>query len=126
MNLVIWVVPVVLAIMVAGAGLGKVTQTREKLRQNANLRWVEDCSQTEVRGIGILGILAAVALILPSALKIAPVLTPVAALGVIGLMIGAAVTHLRRQELRVLPITIILRILAAVVVLERFALSPVA
>jgi DoxX-like family len=43
-----------------------------------------------------------VGLILPAALDIAPVLVPLAAVGLVVLMVGAIITHLRRHEARVI------------------------
>ena len=49
-------------------------------------------------------------------LDIAPILVPLAALGVVALMIGAAVTHARRRETRMIATNVVLLVLAAVVV----------
>jgi DoxX-like family len=51
-----------------------------------------------VKAIGALEVLAAVGLVLPAAVDIAPVLVPLAAVGVVLLMVGAMITHLRRHE----------------------------
>jgi hypothetical protein len=73
-----------------------------------------------VRAIGALEVLAAVGLILPALLGIAPVLVPLAALGLVILMAGAAITHVKRGEPSVLPINAVLLILAAIVAWGRF------
>ena len=44
--------------------------------------------------------LGAVGVILPWALNIAPVLTPIAALGLALVMVGALITHARRGEIK--------------------------
>jgi DoxX-like family len=64
--------------------------------------WVEDFSPGAVKSIGTLEVLAAVGLILPAALGIAPVLVPLAAVGLAVLMAGAIITHLRRHEAQVI------------------------
>ena len=65
--------------------------------------------------------LAAIGLVLPGALNIAAGITPYAALGLVLLMIGAAVTHARRGEyIPYMAMNIVLAILAAIVVWGRF------
>ena len=61
-------------------------------------RWVEDFSAVSVKAIGALEVLAAVGLVLPAALGIAPVLVPLAAVGLVLLMAGATITRIRRHE----------------------------
>jgi uncharacterized membrane protein YphA (DoxX/SURF4 family) len=117
-NIVLWVIAGLLAATFAAAGLMKLTQPKEKLATNGP--WVEDFPLATVRAIGALEVLAAVGLILPALLDIAPVLVPLAALGLVLLMAGAAITHLRRHETSVLPINAVLLILAAIVVWGRF------
>ena len=84
------------------------------------MAWVEDFDERQIKGIGTLEVLAAVGLILPAALGILPVLTALAASGVVLLMVGAGATHLRRNELQVLPVNLLLAGLALFVAIERF------
>ena len=51
-----------------------------------------------MKAIGLVEVAAALGLILPAATDIAPVLTPLAAAGLVVVMISAAATHLRRHE----------------------------
>jgi hypothetical protein len=81
---------------------------------------VEDFSAGAVKAIGALEVLAAVGLILPAALDIAPVLVPLAAVGLVLLMAGAIITHLRRHEPQALVVTLPLLALAALVAWSRF------
>ena len=62
------------------------------------MAWVNDFPDAGVKAIGALEVLAAIGLILPALLNIAPVLVPLAALGLVLLMAGAAITHFRRKE----------------------------
>jgi DoxX-like family len=59
-------------------------------------------------------------LILPALFDIVPVLVPLAALGLVLLMMGAAATHAKRREGRMIVVNSILASLAAVVVWGRF------
>jgi uncharacterized membrane protein YphA (DoxX/SURF4 family) len=119
MNVVLWIIASLLAAAFLGAGLMKISQPKEKLAA-ANMGWTEDFSAGTVKAIGALEILAAIGLILPAALGIAPVLTPLAALGLALIMVGAAITHARRKEQQMIVANAILLILAVVVVWGRF------
>ena len=100
-------------------GVLKLTLPREKLVASG-LRFAEDLSAGTVKVIGILEILAWVGLILPAALDIAPVLVPLAAVGLVALMIGAIITHLRRHEALAIVVNLALLALAALVAWGRF------
>ena len=84
------------------------------------MAWVDDLPDCTVKTIGALEILAAIGLLVPAALDIAPWLVPAAAIGVIAVMVGAAVTHLRRSEPQAIAINAILLALAAFVAWGRF------
>ncbi len=118
MNVVLWIIAGVLAVAFFAAGLTKLTQPREKLA--ATMGWVEDFSPGTVKLIGALEVLAAIGLILPAALVIVPVLVPLAAVGLVALMVGAAITHARRKEAPMIAINLVLLLLAAVVIWGRF------
>jgi uncharacterized membrane protein YphA (DoxX/SURF4 family) len=118
MNVLLWIVAGVLAAAYLVAGLTKLTQSKEKLA--GQMGWVEDFSPGVIKLIGGLEVLAAVGLILPAALDIVPVLVPLAAVGLVVLMVGAAITHLRRHEPQLAVINAVLLLLAVVVLWGRF------
>ena len=60
--------------------------------------WVNDFRSGFVKALGAVEIVGAVGLILPAALNIAPVLVPLAAVGLATIMVGAAIVTSRRQE----------------------------
>ncbi|WP_436496912.1 DoxX family protein [Actinokineospora sp. HUAS TT18] len=120
MNIVVWIVQGVLAAVHLGAGLAKLTQKREALVANPNMAWAADFTDPVVKTIGALEVLAAIGLIVPWWTGIAPILTPIAALGLVALMIGAAITHGRRGETKVLPVPVFLALLAGFVAWQRF------
>ena len=86
--------------------------------------WVEDFSQGSVRIIGALEVLGTIGIVLPALTGILPWLTPLAALGLVLTMIGAALTHLRRSEYSVITVPAVLLILAAFVAYGRFFVLP--
>ena len=94
MGIALWVVQVLLAAAFLVSGATKLSQPKEKLVKS--MAWVEDFSQPRVRIIGALEVLGAIGILLPALTGILPWLTPLAALGLVLTMIGAALTHLRR------------------------------
>jgi uncharacterized membrane protein YphA (DoxX/SURF4 family) len=118
-NIVLWVVAVVLAVAFAMAGLMKLTRSKEQLAASG-MGWTEDFGTGQIKGIASLELLAAVGLVVPPLVGIAPVLAPLAALGLVLVMIGAAVVHARRGEPQMIAINLVLLVLAAVVVWGRF------
>ena len=118
MNVVLWIIAGLLALAFLGAGLMKLSQPKEKLEPR--MAYMKDLSAGTVKTIGALEVLAAIGLILPAALGIVPVLVPLAATGLVLLMIGAAITHARRHETQMIIGNAVLLILAAVVAWGRF------
>ena len=118
MNIAVWVVQVVLALVYLGAGLTKATQPKEKLQEK--MAWAEDFSPGTIRFIGVVEALGAIGLILPAVTGILPWLTPLAATGLAVVQLLAIRVHLRRGETQVLPANIGLLLLAAFVAWQRF------
>ena len=118
MNVVLWILQIVLALMFAMAGIMKSTQSREKLL--GSLPWVEDFPTRTVRFIGVAELAGAIGLVLPAALDIVPVLTPLAATGLAIVMVLAANTHRRRREPGAIAFNAVLLIVAVVIAWGRF------
>jgi len=118
-NAFIWILQIVLAGMFLMAGAMKVMKTKDDLLEQ--MAWVEDFDGTHITTIGGLEILAAIGLVLPGAFNVLPGVTPWAALGIAALMIGAAITHIRRGEVVPYAVTNIgLGVMAAIVAWGRF------
>jgi hypothetical protein len=120
-NVVLWIAAGLLAVLYLGAGGMKLATPREKLLENPNMGWTADFSAAAIKGIGAIEIVGAIGLILPWALDIAPVLTPLAATGLAIIQIGAIIVHGRRKETKALPMNVVLLVLAAFVAVGRFA-----
>ncbi len=60
--------------------------------------WAQDFSPTRIRLIGLAEILSAIGLVLAAAVHIAPILVPLAAVGLALVMAGAVAVHARRKE----------------------------
>lgn len=119
MNIALWIIAGLLAVASLAGGAMKLIQPKEKLAASG-LAWVEDFSAGTVKAIGALEVLAAVGLILPAVLDIAPVLVPLAAVGLGLLMVGAIFTHLRRHEAKVIGVNLAVLALAVLVAWGRF------
>jgi hypothetical protein len=119
MNIALWSIAGLLALIFLAGGVVKLIQPREKLAAYG-LGFVEDVSTGTVKAIGTLEVLAAVGLILPAVLDVAPVLVPLAAVGVVLLMVGAIITHLRRHEAQAIVVNLVLLALAVFVAWGRF------
>lgn len=100
MHIALWIVSGLLTAVFLVAGSTKLFIPREKLARAPGGGWVLDFSAQFVKTLGALEILGAIGLILPALLGIAPVLTPLAAVGLGIVMIGAAVVESRRHEFK--------------------------
>lgn len=114
MNFALWIIAGLLAVTFLAGGAMKIVQSKQKLAA-AGLAFVDDLSAGTVKAIGTLEVLAAIGLILPAVLDIAPVLVPLAATGLVLLMVGAMITHLRRGEILPIAVNLTFATLAAIV-----------
>jgi uncharacterized membrane protein YphA (DoxX/SURF4 family) len=119
MNLALWIIAIFLAVAFAGSGLMKLVVPKDKL-VTAGQGWAQDFSPTNIRLIGLVEILGAVGLVLPAAVHIAPILVPLAAVGLALVMVGAIVVHARRKEPMNIAVNVVLIALAVVVAWGRF------
>jgi hypothetical protein len=99
--------------------LTKLTQPRAQLAAGP-MGWAADVTDVEFRTVGLLEVLGALGLVLPGALGVAPLLTPLAAVGLALTMIGAIVTHVRMGETDRLAVPIVLLALTLFLAIERF------
>ncbi|MGO4385635.1 DoxX family protein [Specibacter sp. RAF43] len=119
MNVFLWIVQILLACMFLLAGVMKSTRPIATLAQK--MSWVNHYPAGVVRLVGAVELLAAIGLVLPLATGIAPILTPLAAVGLAAVMVLAAVYHLRHKEFSGVGINAVLFLLAAVVAWGRLA-----
>jgi DoxX-like family len=122
MNLALWIVAGVLAAAYLVSGGGKLIMSKQKVASvgGASAQWTEDFSPGTLKAIGALEILGAIGLILPAALDIEPGLVPVAAVGLVLVMTGAAFTRFRRREFKYMVADLIYLALGAFVAWGRF------
>jgi len=97
MTIAYWIVAGLAALAFLAAGFFKLTQSKEALKSKG-MAWTDDYSANAVKGIGAAELLGAIGLIAPPLTGIAPVLAPIAAIGLTIIMVLAARTHRRRSE----------------------------
>jgi uncharacterized membrane protein YphA (DoxX/SURF4 family) len=119
MNIALWGIAGLLAVAFLASGAVKLAQSKEKMVASG-MGVFEDFNAGSVKAIGALEVLAAVGLVLPAALHIAPVLVPLAAVGLVLLMAGAAIMHVRRHEAQGIVVSLVLLALAVIVAWGRF------
>jgi steroid delta-isomerase-like uncharacterized protein len=112
MSIVVWIVTGVLAVAFFASGAMKVIQSREKLLDRG-YRWAEDFTRSQIRSIGAAECLGAIGLIAPPIIRLWPVVSLAAAIGLTVLMVGAVIVHLRRHELTHVAAPAILALLTA-------------
>ena len=127
MNIVLWIIQGLLAVIFLMTGFMKVSKSKDELKETGGERmaWVDDVSDRNLKVIGVLEILAAIGLILPQLTGILPMLTPLAAVALVLTMIGAIILHVRRGDsAQLIMPTVVLLLLAAFVAYGRFVLIP--
>lgn len=97
LNIILWVAQILLAFAFGMAGFMKLTMPMADLASKG-MGFVNHFSEGMVRFIGIIEVLGVLGLILPSALKVKPILTPIAAVGFAVLMLLAIKEHISQNE----------------------------
>ena len=98
MKIVTWVLQGLLSVPFLMAGFMKVTTSYKELMLQENMGWVEDFSPETIRFVGTLEIMAVIGMTLPILIKKYTFFSPLAAIGLVGVMTGAIITHIGRDE----------------------------
>lgn len=118
----LWIAQALLAVAFGMAGMMKLTTPMEQLA--AGMAWVQSSPEALVRFIGLSEVAGALGMILPAATRIKPILTPLAAVGLVTIMVLAAGVHVSYGEA---PIpNVVLGGLAAFVAWGRYKKAPIA
>lgn len=97
MLIALWIINILLALVFLAAGGMKLAKSKEALAASG-MTWLNNTPAWQVKALGAVEVAGAVGLIVPLATGIAPVLTPIAAVGLAIIMIGASVLHIRLNE----------------------------
>jgi len=118
MNVALWIIQVLLAALFLFAGGMKLVLPLDKLTGPVAIPgWF-------LRFIGVVEVLGAIGLILPALLRIRPGLTPLAAAGLVIIMIGATVIGLATGDVMMVLIPLLIGLLAAFVAYGRWRVAP--
>jgi hypothetical protein len=124
MNLTLWIAAGLLALVAPAGGVTKAFVPKEKLAEHHGGEWTANAGVGFVKTLGVLELLAAVGLILPAVLDIAPVMVPVTALCWVLLMVGAMIVHGRLGQFGFVMLNSVYLALAAFVAWGRFGVEP--
>ena len=122
LQITLWVLQVLLGVFFLLAGY---THGLVPIEQAAkSVPWITSVPVALARFIGIAEMAGGVGLVLPAATRVAPWLTPLAALGLAVIMLLAAVFHIMRGEASVIGFHIVVGALAAFVAWGRWRRQP--
>ncbi len=124
MGTTLWILQGLLVVVFIGSGSMKLFKSHDALKADPKMGWANDFSSGFVKFIGAAELAGALGLVLPWLSGIAPILTPLAGLGLVVIMLGAAATHFRRSEIPLAVPPLVLAALAAFVVYGRLVLVP--
>ena len=121
-NAGLWVTQGALSLLFLFAGSSKLVMSAEQLNANSEIEfplWF-------LRFIGVCEVAGALGLILPSVSRIRPGLTPMAAAGLVVIMIGAVVTTAATRSVAAATFPLVVGLAAAFVAYGRTHKAPIA
>ena len=118
MNIVLWIIQVLLALLFLFAGVMKLVLPIEEMTKQMPLPGLF------LRFIGVCEVLGGLGLILPGLLRIQTALTPLAAAGLVIIMIGATALTLKSGQVAPALFSLVVGLLAAFVAYGRWRLAP--
>ncbi|NOQ72850.1 MAG: DoxX family protein [Crocinitomix sp.] len=111
MNTIILVLQIGLCALFIYFGLLKLILPFKEIEKRVS--WANDYPNARLKMFGVFEILGGIGIIAPHQLDISPILTPIAATGLAMVMAGAAVVHLRRDEIKMILLNIVIIFLLA-------------
>jgi hypothetical protein len=123
MSIVLWFLQVVLAWMCIGGGVFQIFKIEELQTTVASMR---ELPHGLWAFFGAIGCLAGVGLILPSATKVLPVLTPISAAVVAAESVLISALYIYYGDSAPLGFSVAMAIMGAFIAYGRFALEPIA
>jgi uncharacterized membrane protein YphA (DoxX/SURF4 family) len=120
MTLALWIVQALLALLFLFSGVSKLVMSIEEMTKDIQM------PGAFLRFIAVAEILGAIGLILPSLLRIRPGLTPLAAAGLVIIMVGATVVSVMIGGVVLALMPFVVGLLAAFVAYGRWKLAPIA
>lgn len=121
MEIAVAVVSGLLAVAFTAGGITRLVVPAERYGAWPNQQWILAVPRAGVVAISIAEILGALGLVVPVLTGVAPILSPIAAVCLALIMVGALVFHIRRHERPNVPVAIVLIALLSFVAIARFA-----
>jgi uncharacterized membrane protein YphA (DoxX/SURF4 family) len=124
MNIILWIIQILLAFAFIYHGWMMVSLPPQA-RQGGQMDYIEAIPSGLRRFTAVAESLGGVGLILPQLTGILPWLTPLAAVGLVLVMVGAIIFHIPRKEYPNIVFNLVLLALAAFAAYERFVLADI-
>lgn len=122
MNIALWIVQLLLALLFLYAGGQKLMMTPAAMSQTPMGGYALDYSANFIRMLGVFEVLGGLGLILPWLTGILPWLTPLAAAGLAIIMLGAVNARYKRGEMQMIGGVVVFFLLCVFVVYGRYFL----
>ncbi|MFI0723933.1 DoxX family protein [Streptomyces sp. NPDC021224] len=120
MNTALWITQGLLAAVFLASGTMKSTQSKERMIATGQTG-VAPFPLPAIRVVALLELLAGIGLVAPRLTGVAPVLTPLAAVGLVAVMVGAGAAHWSLREYsRVFGINLVILLACVFVAAGRF------
>jgi len=123
MNIALWIIQVLLALLFLFAGGTKLVLPIDVMRSMGSPNQII-LPGLLIRFIGVCEVLGALGLILPGLLRVRPGLTPLAAAGLVIIMIGATVITIAGDGAAAAIVPLVVTLLSAFVAYGRWRLAP--
>ena len=124
MDAILWTAAGLLALVALTGGFTKTLIPKEKLEHHDAAAWTRGVTPAFVKTLGALELLAAVGLILPALVGVAPFMVPVTATCWVALMLGAMITHGRLGQVKLVLVNVVYAALAVFIAVGRFGPEP--
>lgn len=122
MEIWLWVVTALVAVVFLGSGVSKIVKSRQALFESG-MTYVQDLHPAALKTIGLLELAGALGLVMPPVLQRSVHLVPIASGALAAMMLVATALHIRRREPFAVPL--VLAIVAAALTVLRLTEYPV-
>lgn len=123
MHILLWIAQILLSVSLIWAAYLKLFQPIAQLE--TMWAWTGEVSPFFVRFTGIIDLLGGLGVILPALFRFKPILVPIAALGIVFLMISASVFHICRGEASQIGFNVVFGMIAGFVAYGRLRIAPI-
>ena len=123
MNILLWILQILLALLFLFAGITKLVLPAEVLQSAGSPNAIK-FSALFLKFIGVLETLGGLGLILPGIFHRQQYLTPLAAAGLVIIMIGAVITTIMGDGVSMIFVPLVIGLLCAFVAYGRWKVSP--